>query len=270
MTEKKISELAKADYARDDDIIIASTGLRDAETPATKKIFKKTFNMTEGGARVYSMIMDSEPIHYWVMEQPVHGILDEISGDRASLQPSTGITLVGGLVNGATRLVSQFPGTFYYDTGQVINLTTDITVMVLLRMTAAPLRPFGCNSANDFQGFGCFRGASPTTLTIRMGTGSGSIDITAPAADFPTLTPCVFVWTFTEDSGHVIYSNGQIAATSSNVTPMAPSTVPFQIGHRGAMTLTARYQGQQQDFAIWDRVLTTQEIEDISNAILGT
>jgi hypothetical protein len=269
MTSKKISELAKADFSRGDDLIPVSTGLNAGETPSTKKMSKALFSMSEGAGKVYSKILSLEPIHYWPMELPFFGAIDEITGDVATITPDTrSHALQGPSVSGATRNLVRFDGTIHHVTSQQISISSDITCVSVIRSVANGLRIFGCSSSNDFQGWRLFV-SSAGGLVFRVGTGSGFVDIATSSAIAPLLKSLVVVWTFDTTDGHKIYVNNVLAATSANVTPISPSTLPFQLGHGIAGTVSAQYNGTMQDVAIFDKVLTPTEILELSNMILG-
>jgi hypothetical protein len=270
MSEIKISELPLAEKVRSDDVFVVSTGLRTGEEPETKKITRAIANMSEGAGAVYSKILSLEPIHYWPMELPFFGAIDEITGDVAAITPDTRThALQGPSVSGATRNLVRFDGSLHHVTSQQISISSDITCVSVIRNIANSLRIFGCSSSNEFQGW---RLSVPSAggLVFRVGTGSGFVNITTSSAIAPLLKALVVVWTFDTTDGHKIYVNNVLAATSANVTPISPSTVPFELGHGIAGTVSAQYNGTMQDVAIFDKVLTPTEILELSNMILGT
>lgn len=271
MTSKKISEFALETKVRNDDIVLITTGLRTGETPATKTISASLLKMSEGAAAASAYIMSLEPVHYWPLELPWQSSVDEITGTKIVPSDNTALqTVITGPAKGAARNTVNLNGTMFFDTKINIGQLNDLTISFFIRPTAGAKHFMGPNVSPFTTGFTIFNGSSvgQNRCMVRINTAGGFIDVSGPDNSLPLNQASVLTWSFSTASGHILYRNGAVVATSANTTLYGAPIVDLLIA-AAIHPPTNFTSGQMQDVAIWDKVLTSQEILNISNLILG-
>jgi hypothetical protein len=271
MTKKKISQLVKTGYAREDDILALSTGLRNAETPASRRIDKRALNMSEGAARTYSMILGTEPIHYWPMDGWEYSPRDVVTQMQSEKGNTTATLKVSsGPFKGSQKTVAFSEGQTDFDTGVTPQLTTSGTLCAAFRLTDLDARLFGNVNSSGDEGFSAFTTSLDGIFTFRVYTTGDQwlVDLTMPVGAVELNTPYVFFWRFGA-TGHRLYLNGIYRTFSGSTNDLVPSSANFKIFNTGDFVSSDAMNGQLQELAIWDKELTEVEMEAITESILG-
>jgi hypothetical protein len=269
--EIKVSELPLASTIRNDDELVINTGLRSGETPETKRVPARIFKNSQL-SNAYAAVIESDPLHYFPIDPRRDVKFDEVAqaGQINPLKHSTSFGFYGDRV---VFVAAGFNNSFLTDA--VVTVGDQISVVV----------PYLTNS-NGIQG-SC--GNLDTRTGFRQGVGFGvntpafgrnyvryyneaQSFVTLSAPGNTTGAPHVFVWTFNTTDGHKFYLDGDFIGDDSRTENIRESVGNFRIGHEQVTNSglnTTGWTGPIWDIAIYDRVLTPTEIQDISDAILG-
>jgi hypothetical protein len=271
MAKKKISELSPGSFVRGDDVIPYSTGLRDSETPTTKKITKAQLLMSEGAAHAYEMIIKSNPLHYFTVNPFGDASYDEITqaGANATASYYASVPHIGGrplhLAAGNTNPIFTQP---------VLTIGSQISVVVSFRANSTAIMA-ACGNGNwvaspNLSGFGIGVNAPSGGRNYVRYYNEAQTFVTLSVAGHTANANHVFVWTFDATDGHKFYRNGALVGQDERTEAIKESSAGFTIGHeRREVTGSTGWTGPIWDTAIYNRVLTPTEIQDISDAILG-
>jgi hypothetical protein len=270
MTEKKISELIQGSEVRGNDMVPYATGLELGETPATLKAPRAIWNMTASGAAAYNTIMDTSPIHYWPMGigELDMDVVTGVGGKRNTLALNS---FVAPFIAGAQRVVESVAANTEIDTLQNMQgLTGSFSIAFMINNTINNCRIVGNLNSGFTNGFSAAIGGFNQLVFVRI-TDSGAVSLASANNIFSANTFSHVVLVFDSTIGMLMYRNGALIANNAETDATLQGANTFRLYTRGDFSDSINlYRGRMQDVVIWNRALTAQEIEDISNAILGT
>jgi hypothetical protein len=230
--------------------------------------------MSEGAGAATDYIMSLEPIHYWTMDGR-DWVRDEVTGTQATKSPATAQKAISEpAFRGASRANATAAGDHQLLTNTVWNTDQPPNFSIIFSWRGPLLantfqRFMGNFNAAQNLGFGILR-IDNTNNTLRFAFGASPSNIALDTSFiFPTNTPATVAWTFDVAVGHKIYANGSEILSSANTDSIKVSGVDTRFFNTGAPALSAAFQGQMQDVAIFEKTLTPTEVANISTAILG-
>jgi hypothetical protein len=264
MSEIKISELPAAISVKESDSIpIVSEG-------ETKRANKRAFNLTEKTAAFEKMMLDLGPSHYWPMDANILTVVDIVNDVVAGVIPARAVpALAHPIALGVERFGKSVTVNMEYDTQTLVSDLSKFTLCFLMRGIGTGLRIMGNHGANDLEGLAIFTNSN-NGVNVILGDGVTSVRLDSPNNVVPNNETFFVVWSFDSDSGHLAYVNGSEVFSSTNT--IIPSNSPFtwRIYNRGNRAQSFMFRGVMHDAAIFKKVLTPQEIGDLTDAILGT